>query len=58
LFLKKFSKIKNIIDLEDNYLIEVEDNKTKTILDNQTESHNINIAISSIVTVYTKILIN
>jgi len=55
---KNFSKIKDVMDLGDNYLVEVEGDETKTMLDDRTESHNINISLSSAVTGYARILMS
>jgi len=51
---KNYSKIRDVIDLGENYLVKVEDNETRTMLDNWTKSHNINISISSVVTGYAR----
>ena len=55
---KNYSKIRDVIDLGENYLVKVEDNETRTMLDNWTKSHNINISISNTVTGYTRILMS
>jgi len=55
---KNYSKIKDVIDLGENYLVRVEDNETRTMLDNWTKSHNINISISNTVTGYARILMS
>jgi len=55
---KNYFKIKDVIDLGENYLVEVEGDETRTMLDDRTESHNINISISSAVTGYARILMS
>jgi len=49
--------IKDIINLDDNYLIELKNPqvKLKTFLNNGSEIHNVNIAIASAVTAYARI---
>lgn len=47
--------IKDIIEIDDNFIIKNERNKTSTMLDNGSETHNVNIAIASAITAYSRI---
>lgn len=53
---QNYEKIKDVMDLGDNYLVEIEGDETSSMLDDRNESHNINISISSAVTGYARIL--
>lgn len=56
---KKYSsKILDITDFGDNYLIEVEGDETRSMLEDRTEIHNINISIASAVTGYARVLMS
>jgi len=55
---RNYEKIKDVMDLGDNYLVEIEGDETSSMLDDRNESHNINISISSAVTGYARILMS